>query len=270
MSGLAVTLYWAATIGFGVAFAATLLAQRFDARQLGSENVWAKPAKFALSLALHFATIALASSLLGPGWQDNAGMTALAIVTTVCGILELAYIALQAGRQLPSHFYVGTPLYAALYAAMGIGAVVIVLGAGVVGAIAWLDPAVPLAEPLRSALGVGLVGGTILTLITALRLGSNMSHAIGVEAAVPLRMPLTGWSLTRGDLRPAHFLATHMMQAVPVVGLVASWVLPPTSGLVVVWVFGAVWTWVTLATFRLALTGRPLRLPALKGPSRVL
>lgn len=269
MSGLAVTLYWAATIGFGVAFAATLVAQRLDVRRLGSENVWAKPAKFSLSLALHFATMALASSLLGPSWQDNGAMTALAIVTTACGVLELAYIALQAGRQLPSHFYVGTPLYAALYAAMGIGAVIIVLGAGVIGAIAWLDPAVPLVEPLRSALGIGLVGGTILTLITALRLGSNMSHAIGVEAPVPLRMPLTGWSLTRGDLRPAHFLATHMMQVVPVMGLVASWVLPPTPALVAVWLFGAAWTWLTVATFRLALTGRPLRLPVLQGPQGV-
>jgi hypothetical protein len=61
-------------------------------------------------------------------------------------------------------------------------------------------------------------------------------------------------------LRPAHFLATHMMQVVPVVGLVAAWLLPEQAATLLVWLFAAGWTWLTLATFRLALAGRPLRL----------
>ena len=32
-------------------------------------------------------------------------------------------------------------------------------------------------------------------------------------------VPLLGWSLAVGDLRPAHFLATHAMQILPLLGL---------------------------------------------------
>ncbi|WP_193336370.1 hypothetical protein [Devosia beringensis] len=260
MSGAVSQIWWATTACFVLAFATTMLAQRLDSRQIKGENVWVKPAKFALSLALHFLTLALVADQLGSAWQGSGVLIAVALLASACGALELAYIAFQASRQLPSHFYVGTPLYAGLYAAMGLGAVLIVLAAGLVGAIVWLDPSIPLAGSLRSALVLGLVGGTFLTLITAFRLGANMSHAIGTEAPGAARMPLTGWSITVGDLRPAHFLATHMMQAVPVVGLVAAWLLPEQAATLLVWLFAAGWTWLTLATFRLALAGRPLRL----------
>jgi hypothetical protein len=260
MSGMVTQIWWTTTLFFAAAFVVTLLAQQVDSRQINAENVWAKPAKFALSLALHFLTLALVADRLGSAWQGSGVLIAVALAATICGVLELAYIAFQASRQLPSHFYVGTPLYAGLYAAMGIGAVIIVLAAGFVGGIAWMDSSLPLAAPLRSAIGIGLVGGTILTLLTALRLGANMSHAIGTEAPGAARMPLTGWSITVGDLRPSHFLATHMMQAVPVVGLVAAWLLPEQAATLLVWLFASGWTWLTLATFRLALAGRPLRL----------
>lgn len=268
MIGTVSQLWWATTILFAASFVATLLARWRDTRQINGENVWAKPAKFAASLTLHFLTVALVADTLGPAWQASGLLFAIALAATICAVLELAYIGFQAARQLPSHFYVGTPLYAGLYAAMGIGAVIIVLAAGVLGAIVWFDPSIRLVSSLRTALGLGLVGGTVLTLITALRLGANMSHAIGTEAPGAARMPLTGWSITVGDLRPAHFLATHMMQVVPLAGLVAAWLVPPLLGMLLVCSVAAVWTWLTLAAFRLALAGQPLRLPIRLRPGR--
>ncbi|OYX15405.1 MAG: hypothetical protein B7Z15_00585 [Rhizobiales bacterium 32-66-8] len=243
---------------FLVAFAAALVADRLDVRLIGTEGVWVKPAKFALSLGLHFATLALITGLLGSAAQRSGGLSAVALATSVCAVLELGYIAVQAGRQLPSHFHVVTPLYAGLYAAMAVGAVVIILAAGIVGEIALADSSAPINPPLRLAIGIGLIGGTLLTLITAFRLGGNGGHTIGLEAPGAARMPLTGWSLTVGDLRPPHFLATHMIQAIPLVGLVAARLLPEGMAIAAVLAVSAGWTGLTVLTFLTALAGRPL------------
>jgi hypothetical protein len=71
----------------------------------------------------------------------------------------------------------------------------------------------------RIGVGVGLIGGTVLTIIVGLTMGGSPGHHVGVEPAGAARMPITGWSLTVGDRRVPHFFATHMMQAVPVAGL---------------------------------------------------
>ena len=70
-------------------------------------------------------------------------------------------------------------------------------------------------------------------------------------------MPITGWSLTVGDLRPAHFLATHMMQAVPIFGVVAAWLLPARPAGIAVLVVAAAWILATFALFSIGLAGRP-------------
>ncbi len=73
----------------GVLALPSLGALLLDARQLSSVSVWAKPLKFELSLALHWATVA---RLLGAPHR--------AFVTVV----ELLYIVLQAARGRASHF----------------------------------------------------------------------------------------------------------------------------------------------------------------------
>ncbi len=64
--------------------------------------------------------------------------------------------------------------------------------------------------------------------------------------------------MNAADLRPAHFLGTHIMQAVPAIALVGSWLLPPTVALVLAGVVAAGWTWLTLGLFRRTVAGRPL------------
>jgi hypothetical protein len=70
-------------------------------------------------------------------------------------------------------------------------------------------------------------------------------------------MMFTGWSLTGGDLRVAHFLATHMMQAVPIAAVIAvsarTGFLAPYGLLL----FAALWAAWTLAEFSVALAGEP-------------
>ena len=71
-------------------------------------------------------------------------------------------------------------------------------------------------------------------------------------------MALTGWSLRVGDIRVSHFLATHMMQVVPLAGLAAARLLPGGARVAAVWVVAAAWSALVLVAYQQALAGRPL------------
>ena len=251
-------LWWVSAAAFLIIFIAMWALSLIDTRSLDGANVWVKPMKFSISIALHLATLAFVMHILSASMQSNAVLTGLAVASVIAAIGEVAYIAIQATRMEASHFNVGTPFYAAMYSVMAFGAVVLVVASGGVGLAAAVDSQSSLTLPVRLAVAIGLIGGTILTLITAFRLGGNMSHHIGVEAASALRMPVTGWSLTVGDLRPAHFLATHMMQAVPVFGIIAARVLPSGVAIAAVLLAAAAWTAATLVVYSVGVSGRPL------------
>jgi hypothetical protein len=252
------TVWWIAAAGLLAAFLVLLPLMALDPKLIDGASRWAKPAKFASSTALHFATLALVVHVLSAEWQTSRALLILALLSVGAAVAEVGYIALQAGRMQASHFNVSTPFHAAMYSLMAAGAVMIVAASAGVGIIAAVDSGARLAPALRLGIALGLVLGTILTLITAFRLGANMSHHVGSEAAGAARMPITGWSLSVGDLRPAHFLATHMMQAVPAFGLVAVRLLPGVAAACAVLAFALLWTALTWLTFQDALAGRPL------------
>ncbi|MFM9851628.1 MAG: hypothetical protein ACKVOJ_02305 [Sphingomonadaceae bacterium] len=250
-------LWWASTASFLLAFAAMWAVSLVDLRVLDGASVWAKPMKFAAATVLHFATLALVVRFLSGAMQDSKILSFLALASVIAAIGEVGYIAFQAARMQASHFNVDTPFHAAMYSIMAFGAVVLVVASGAVGVAAAIDTDASFSAPVRLAIAVGLIGGTALTLITAFRLGGNMSHHVGAEVATALRMPITGWSLTVGDLRPPHFFATHMMQAIPLFGVIAARLLPSGLALAAVLLAAVVWTAVTLILFTIALSGRP-------------
>lgn len=255
---LAEQLWWVSTAGFLVALALMWAVSLFDLRLLDGANVWAKPMKFAAATVLHFATLAVVMHFLSAPMQANRLLSVLAVASVIAAIGEVGYIAVQAARLQASHFNVGTPFHAAMYSLMALGAVVLVAASGAVGVAAAADGAAPMAAPVRLAVAIGLIGGTALTLVTAFRLGGNMSHHVGIEVAAALRMPITGWSLTVGDLRPPHFFATHMMQALPLFGVVAARLLPSGLAIGAVILAALAWTAITLVLFSIALSGRPI------------
>ena len=254
---------WWATVGVLVAmFAATLVVQLFDKRLIDGASVWAKPLKFEASLALHFATVALVAHFLSPEWRGGTFLLVVAALSVLSTAVEMTYIIAQAGRQQASHFNLSTPFYAAMYAVMAGGAVVIVAAAGAVGLAAALNGQAAMAPATRIAVALGLIGGTILTIIVAFTMGGRLNHHVGVEPAGALRMAITGWSLRVGDFRVPHFFATHMIQAVPLGGFILSRVLPTPSATAAVLLLALGWTALTLGLFSQALSGRPfLSLP---------
>ncbi len=246
------------TIAFCLLYAAlAFLGALFDDRLVNAEQVWLKPIKFGVSLTIYLGTVHWALTSLSPSWQAGKPAFLLSVALCLCTMLELAYIGLQAARAQPSHFNVATPFFAAMYSAMAIAAVVLVLAGGGFGILAILDKAADLSNPLRIGFFCAFSASTALTVLTALTMGSRLTHHAGVEAVGAARLPLAGWSLTVGDMRPPHFLATHLMQAGPLFACFISRAVNDRAASFAVAGFCLLWTALTVWVFRTVLAGKP-------------
>lgn len=199
----------------------TLVAAWLDDRTLDGIGVWVKPLKFQLAFALHWLTLAWLASLLAPRARP-----ALATWLRVGGgatLVELVVILLQAARGRASHFNTSTALDALLYyGVMGAAVLVIMVATLAMAWLLWRHPADPRrgAPWLGAVLGLGL--GATLTLLVTAPLAAGLIDGpgpwiSGVKSNAA-GLPVLHWSTTGGDLRVPHFVATHLMQALPALG----------------------------------------------------
>jgi hypothetical protein len=243
------------------AFVITLVIMSVDPRTIdGSTSVWAKPLKFELSLALHAATLAVAMSLLSAPHRQGMVLLLVAVGFLTACLAEMGYIIVQGARGQHSHFNVATPFLQAMYTMMAIAAVVIVGAAGAIGVAFLTDTGRGASPALRWAIALGFIGGTVLTLVTAFTIGGRLSPYVGGIPAVDARMALTGWSQSSGDLRVSHFLATHMIQVLPLAGLLLDRILAGRAAVAAVLACAVVWALLTLGEYRTAMNGQPSRL----------
>lgn len=221
-----------------------------EARVVEGQAAWAKPAKFALSFVVFFATLAWVEGWLSEAWRESRLMRGVAAVMAAAMIAEMAYIVAMAAQGQGSHFNLTTRFHLVMYyGVMAAGAFVLVLGVAVIGAVVLRDRDGRFTPTMRFAVGWGFVLTFVLTLLTASTM-SVIGRHVGLHPEGGAVIPLFGWSAVVGDLRPAHFLALHAMQALPLAALV--W---RERGVAV---FGAVWTGVTLAVYAQAMMGMPL------------
>jgi hypothetical protein len=200
-----------------------------DPRVITGAPAWLKPAKFAVSTAIYVLTLAWIFTYL-PEWARTRRIVGRATAGIL--IVEVGAIYVQAWRGTTSHFNVGTPLDATLFAAMGIGIVMQLLASVAVAVALWRqrfgDAA--LGWALRLGMFVSIVGastGGLMTKPTAAQLAdARATHRMPVAGAHTVGAPDgepglagTGWSLSHGDLRVPHFLGLHAMQVLPVVAL---------------------------------------------------
>ena len=245
-----------AALLFVVLFLATLIAPLVDERLLNGISVWTKPLKFQASLALHFATLILLARLLPEARRHGVGLRRLVAVTTAAGLFEIGYIMLQAARGRASHFNNETALEAFMYILMGIGAVTLVVAPFVMGLWLWRDYGRRLrSDPLRLAATLGLLFSAVLTLIVAGYMSGAGTHWVGDVTSDAGGLPLVGWSQRGGDLRVAHFFATHGMQLLPLLGYVLRG--QGTRGSFSVAAATVGWLLFTVAVFLQALQGQP-------------
>ncbi len=251
-------IYWTIAFAMLAAFAATLLMMPFDARTIdGHTSVWSKPLKFELSLALHAATLGLACSLLGPARRHGDAMVVVAVAFLAACIVEMGYIIAQGALGQHSHFNVATPFHRFMYSVMAFAAVMIVGAAGAVGLACLSDSGFAGSPAFKAAIALGFVGGTILTLFTAFTIGGRMSPYVGGVPDFAARMVVTGWSQSSGDLRVSHFLATHMIQVVPLAGLLIGRLATGRLAIVCMVALSALWSLLTIHEYRTALAGKP-------------
>jgi hypothetical protein len=195
-----------------------------DDRVLLGVPIWLKPLKFAISFAIYTVTLAWLVSLL-----QRRRRTAwwLGTVVAITAVTEVAIIVGQAVRSRPSHFNVATPLDSVLFQVMGL-TIVVLWVANVWVAVLLLRqriPDRPAALAVRMGLIVTLIGLSVGFLMlrptpeqaAAMTDGPPTTagaHSVGVADGSP-GLPLVNWGTEGGDLRAAHFVGMHALQALP-------------------------------------------------------
>ena len=194
-----------------------------DPRTVTGAPAWLKPAKFAASIAIYTLTLAWVFTSL-PTWTRTRRIVGR--VTAVVMVVEWAIIAVQAWRGMASHFNIGTPLDATLFSIMGAGIVVQTATSVAVAVALWRQEFADraLGWALRLGMTITIVGaftGGLMTRPTAAQLEGMASgqrpivvgaHTVGAPDGGP-GLPGTGWSVEHGDLRVAHFIGLHALQA---------------------------------------------------------
>jgi hypothetical protein len=250
-------LWWAGCAALAVSVL-LLVPMALDERSFQGVNVWVKPWKFHVSVAVHWLTLALFAALLADTAARRKRHGRMAVLLLAAGLMELAYIAWRASRGEASHFNVGDPVAAVMYALMGIGACVLT------GCAIWLGWQLARATDfaggrvLRHGLALGLVLGGVLGTVTGAWISVHGGHAVGAAAGTTPGLPVLGWGMTAGDLRVAHFFGLHAMQVLPLLAwglqrrLAVPWAL---AGL---YAAAVLYTGFTLFTLAQALAGHPL------------
>lgn len=220
-----------------------MAAYGLDARLYQGDPIWLKPLKFHLALTVYTGTLVLYAMLLPAGTFTARRWRVYIGVVAACVIAELLWIGGAAALGTGSHFNT-TGLWGVIYPLMGAAAVTLTSLSLMMGLVFWRHR----ADPLMLSVALGLVLTFVLTVPVASTMASGTGHLVGTPIT-GARLPIMGWSLEAGDLRLAHFLATHAMHVVPLAGL--------TGSRSVVWGTAAGFTGLTLWCFARALQGLP-------------
>jgi hypothetical protein len=225
-----------------------LLAMRIDQRQLLGVSVWLKPAKFALSIAIYLATLRW---MLQQFPVFTSSLEWIALVSALTMLVEIVLLTLQASRGIMSHFNISSPGNAVIFQVMGVAIVINTLMLGWLGAIYYQSPP-PLSQPLVWGIRYGIVL-CVLGGLQGFSMGARLSHTVGAADGGE-GLPIVNWSRRHGDLRIAHALGLHSLQALPLLG----WLLPADASLLIVHGAAILWLLTFVFLLRRALRGKPL------------
>jgi hypothetical protein len=253
----------------------TLAGLAVDQRIITGVPAWLKPAKFAISVAIYSGTLIWLLQFLADRPRFKRAISWLLSVGLAA---ELVLITIQVGRGTTSHFNLATPFDATVYRVMA-GIVALVWLLNLVVAVLLFRrhfAASSIVWGVRMGLLAAILGMAVAFLMTrptseqaAMMATGTASpsfggHAVGVPDGGP-GLPIVGWSTTGGDLRVAHFVGLHGLQALIVVGwLLAAyaptWLSVPARGHLTV-VAGLAWISLTLLVAWQALRAQPLIAP---------
>ena len=227
-----------------------------DTRLLQGINVWVKPLKFHAALFVYLVTLAFFVRFASTAVTDRPWWRWHERIVIVAVVLELIWIGGAASLGVASHFNYSTSLWSAIYSVMGVAAVILTSASTTLAWAIHRHPAGNLSPAVRTGLVWGLALTLPLTLITAGTLSGMGTHWIGGTASDAAGLWLMGWSRDGGDLRVAHFLATHAMHFIPLAALVCAKVFG-SEARVPVHLVALAYIVLVAATFLQALMGKP-------------
>ena len=203
-----------------------------DERVITGAPIWVKPTKFAISISIYTFTLLWLLSFISTDkpWRKRLvsilGWTVLLTFTA-----EWVAIVTQAVRGTTSHFNVGTPFDASLWALMAVSIVILWVANFVIAGLLLLErfenPA--FAWSLHLGLIITIIGmglGYLMTSPTALQMAqwevgeavtTVGAHSVGVPDGGE-GLPFVNWSTQGGDLRIGHFIGMHALQVIPFLG----------------------------------------------------
>ncbi len=173
-----------------------------------------KPAVFGVSIGLTLWSVAWIAAHLRLSSRLHAvilhGMSATLLI-------ELAIIAGQRLRGVPSHFNLATPFDAALWTLMGMAIVVFALLAFLLAALAWRTSSAP------PAILAGIRGGLLIfaaAQISGQILAIHGTNAVLVGGRFVAENLATAATLgAAGNLKLPHALALHAIQIIPLLAV---------------------------------------------------
>ncbi len=241
-----------------IAAVPTSAALWLDDRSYLGEPIWLKPLKFEIALVIYAGTLAFFARWIPETTRSTLIFRAFTAVVITCILAEMSWIGGAAALGTGSHFNVSTPAWAVLYPLMGIIAITLTSASLVWGILIWRNGATGLDPALHLSIALGLVLTFILTVIAASVLAQGTGHFVGVPQPGDPRVPIMGWSRTVGDLRVAHFFATHALHGLPLVGLLVAYLLPAGRGRGIVWLACGAYALLIFGLMAQALAGRPV------------
>lgn len=223
------------------------LAWALDDRVLRDANVWIKPFKFTLSVAVLALTTAWFVGHLPAARRTHRSVDWIVGLLMGSGTFELVYITLQAALGQASHYNETDLLHTVMYTLMGIGALVLTATQPMLAWQLHRHPDATRPRVYRHAVLLGLVLTFVLGAGAGMLLGNRPPASAGAT------LPVLGWSLAGGDLRPAHFVGIHAEQLLPFIAQAAlaarlrrpawaAWVMWGFAG-VYMMLFGALAVW---------------------------
>jgi hypothetical protein len=249
----AVPVYAATGVAMLLLLLPTGFAALVDARLVEGVNVWAKPLKFQVSLAAFLLTLAFLARYVRPAMLAAGGYRVFSYAVAAAVALEIAWIMGAAAMGVASHFN-RSAIGQVIYPLMGAVATLLTSATAVQAWQIARSGDTRLSPVLRDGIVIGLALVLPLTLITSGTLASGSGHLVGQGGGATI--PLLGWARDAGDLRVAHFFATHAMHAVPAFAI--GWaILGDSARRLPVWLFAVAYSGFTLAVLFQAMAGRP-------------
>lgn len=225
-----------------------------DHRTVMGVNVWIKPLKFSISIAIYLITVGYLITLYP---YSKRKKNSINNITSFTLLIEMGIIFYQASRGVTSHFNESTVLDALLFAAMGI-----MIAINVLIMVLFIFDTIRLKLKTTKSIQLAILLGWIIIVVGSWvggQMVSQMSHNVGVVDG-GTGLPLVNWSTIGGDLRIAHFFGLHGIQIIPLFALWVSkkWKTTNRNQNITVTVFGLLYaSWIGFVFYQ-AKQGIPL------------